>query len=196
MWLPRAGKTSFFVYNQSKIDSLPTDRINEFKHELTILEEGNKLLIGEVKSYTTGNVYKIRSPVIETHILACRVNQDQGNPNWRGNRGSNRNFASIGVASVLLVLFMRSKLPMSQRSNKWRRIFNLYDQERLLFLLRNVHKYMRTGQSGEPSGFDAAKYSTRMWILHWRWIDSLDRHGTSWLVFISSPFLAGSGTWL
>ena len=59
MRLPRAGKTTFFVYNQSKIDSLPNDKMNEFKHQLTILEEENKLLVGEVKSYTAGNVYEI-----------------------------------------------------------------------------------------------------------------------------------------
>ena len=56
------GKTSFFVYNQSKIDSLTNDKINEFQLELTKLEEENKILSGEVKSHTAGNVSEI-----ETH---------------------------------------------------------------------------------------------------------------------------------
>jgi hypothetical protein len=59
LWLLLSGKTSFFVYNQSKIKSLPNDKINEFQHEVTKLEEENKLLSGEVKSHVAGNVSEI-----------------------------------------------------------------------------------------------------------------------------------------
>ena len=50
------GKTTFYVYNQSKIDSLPNDKIKELNGELITLEDENKLLSAEVKSYSGGKV--------------------------------------------------------------------------------------------------------------------------------------------
>lgn len=50
------GKTTFYVYNQSKIESLPNDRIKEINEELITLEEDNKLLSAEVKLYSGGKL--------------------------------------------------------------------------------------------------------------------------------------------
>ena len=65
-----AGKTSFFVYNQDKIESMPSDKLVELKKDLASLEEGNKLLANEVKTYTTG-IFHRKSFVYESdaHIF-------------------------------------------------------------------------------------------------------------------------------
>lgn len=66
-----AGKTSFFVYNQQKIESIQSDKLAELKTELTSLEDENKLLVNEVKTYTAGILY--RKPFfyikIDAHIF-------------------------------------------------------------------------------------------------------------------------------
>jgi len=49
-----AGKTTFFVYNQEKIESMPSEKLAELKKDLASLEDENKLLANEVKIYTTG----------------------------------------------------------------------------------------------------------------------------------------------
>ena len=49
-----AGKTCFFVYNQEKIESMPSDKLVELKKDLASLEDKNKLLANEVKTYTIG----------------------------------------------------------------------------------------------------------------------------------------------
>ncbi len=90
-----------------------------------------------------------------------------------------------------------SSLPVSRRSNRWQRIFNLCDQEHLLSLLRNSHKYMRTGRSGGLSGLADAKYSIRMWILLWGQTTSvlaLQLCCSAGVYMLA--FHPGSGTWL
>jgi 26S proteasome regulatory subunit, ATPase 3, interacting protein len=65
-----AGKTSFFVYNQQKIESIQSDKLAELKTELTSLEDENKLLLNEVKTYTAGISH--RKPFlykIDAHIF-------------------------------------------------------------------------------------------------------------------------------
>ncbi|KAF8971073.1 TBPIP-domain-containing protein [Flammula alnicola] len=47
------GKTTFFVYNQEKIDCLPNEKIADLNTELLKLEDENKLLAAEVKTYST-----------------------------------------------------------------------------------------------------------------------------------------------
>ncbi|KAF8813729.1 TBPIP-domain-containing protein [Phlegmacium glaucopus] len=47
------GKTTFFVYNQEKIESMPSEKLAELKKDLASLEDENKLLANEVKIYTT-----------------------------------------------------------------------------------------------------------------------------------------------
>jgi len=49
-----SGKTTFFVYNQAKIDALPGDAIAGLKTELSTVEEESKLLGSEAKSLSTG----------------------------------------------------------------------------------------------------------------------------------------------
>ncbi|KAF4620329.1 hypothetical protein D9613_000353 [Agrocybe pediades] len=46
-----AGKTTFFVYNQSKIDCLPNERIADLNAELAKVEDENQALSAEAKSY-------------------------------------------------------------------------------------------------------------------------------------------------
>jgi 26S proteasome regulatory subunit, ATPase 3, interacting protein len=53
-----AGKTSFFVYNQEKIESMPSDKLVELKKDLVSLEDENKLLANEVKTYTIGILHR------------------------------------------------------------------------------------------------------------------------------------------
>lgn len=53
-----AGKTSFFVYNQEKIESMPSDKLLELKKDLASLEDENKLLANEVKTYTIGILHR------------------------------------------------------------------------------------------------------------------------------------------
>ncbi|KAF9564791.1 TBPIP-domain-containing protein [Agrocybe pediades] len=45
------GKTTFFVYNQSKIDCLPNERIADLNAELAKVEDENQALSAEAKSY-------------------------------------------------------------------------------------------------------------------------------------------------
>jgi 26S proteasome regulatory subunit, ATPase 3, interacting protein len=52
------GKTSFFVYNQEKIESMPSDKLVELKKDLVSLEDENKLLANEVKTYTIGILHR------------------------------------------------------------------------------------------------------------------------------------------
>lgn len=65
-----AGKTSFFVYNQEKIESMPSDKLVELKKDLVSLEDENKLLANEVKTYTTGILHhKSFFNKIDAHIF-------------------------------------------------------------------------------------------------------------------------------
>jgi len=53
---PVTGKTTFFVYNQAKIDCLPNEKINELKSEVSKIEDENQALSGDLKAYTAGKV--------------------------------------------------------------------------------------------------------------------------------------------
>jgi hypothetical protein len=46
------------VYNQEKIESMPSDKLLELKKDLASLEEENKLLANEVKTYTIGILHR------------------------------------------------------------------------------------------------------------------------------------------
>ncbi|KAF5321327.1 hypothetical protein D9619_001498 [Psilocybe cf. subviscida] len=54
------GKTTFFVYNQNKLDSLPAEKVNEIQAELAKIEDENKLLLAEVKAMS-GELAKIKA---------------------------------------------------------------------------------------------------------------------------------------
>ena len=58
--LDPAGKTTFFVYNQAKIECLPNEKISELKTELAKNEEENQALAAEVKSLTAGKAGPFR----------------------------------------------------------------------------------------------------------------------------------------
>ncbi|KDR75281.1 hypothetical protein GALMADRAFT_249282 [Galerina marginata CBS 339.88] len=47
------GKTTFFVYNQAKIDCLPNEKITDLQAELSKIEDENQILSGQVKSCST-----------------------------------------------------------------------------------------------------------------------------------------------
>ena len=49
-----AGKTTFFVYNQAKIDCLPQEKIAALNTELTRIEDENKELATEGKRLAGG----------------------------------------------------------------------------------------------------------------------------------------------
>ena len=49
-----AGKTTFFVYNQAKIDCLPQEKIAALNTELTRIEDENKELAAEGKRLAGG----------------------------------------------------------------------------------------------------------------------------------------------
>jgi 26S proteasome regulatory subunit (ATPase 3-interacting protein) len=59
-WVPPAyiylflGKSTFFVYNQSKIESLPAEKLVTLDGQLKDVEEENKLLTAEVRSLSAG----------------------------------------------------------------------------------------------------------------------------------------------
>ena len=48
------GKSTFFVYNQSKIEELPAEKLATLEAQLKDVEEENKLLTVEVKSLSAG----------------------------------------------------------------------------------------------------------------------------------------------
>jgi len=48
------GKSTFFVYNQSKMEDLPAEKLAALETQLKEVEEENKLLAAEVKSLSTG----------------------------------------------------------------------------------------------------------------------------------------------
>lgn len=49
------GKTTFFVYNQAKIDCLPQEKITALNTELSQLEDENKELATQVRTLSAGN---------------------------------------------------------------------------------------------------------------------------------------------
>jgi 26S proteasome regulatory subunit (ATPase 3-interacting protein) len=49
------GKTTFFVYNQAKIDCLPQEKITALNTELAQVEDENKELATQVRTLSTGN---------------------------------------------------------------------------------------------------------------------------------------------
>ncbi|CAA7259152.1 unnamed protein product [Cyclocybe aegerita] len=61
------GKTTFFVYNQEKIDSLPPDKIADLKSELAKIEGENKALAAEVKSHSS-ELAKIKATPTDEEI--------------------------------------------------------------------------------------------------------------------------------
>ena len=65
-----AGKTSFFVYNQERIESMPSEKLVELKKDLASLEDANKLLANDVKAHTIGILHR-KSFIYETdaHIF-------------------------------------------------------------------------------------------------------------------------------
>lgn len=48
------GKSTFFVYNQSKMEDLPAEKLAGLEVQLKEVGEENKLLTAEVKSLSTG----------------------------------------------------------------------------------------------------------------------------------------------
>lgn len=48
------GKTTFFVANQEKIPTLPTEELTALESEVKSTEELNKELTAEIKNATTG----------------------------------------------------------------------------------------------------------------------------------------------
>lgn len=49
-----AGKTTFFVANQAKIDTMPSDAIALLEAEYKTVDEENKVLSSEIKSANSG----------------------------------------------------------------------------------------------------------------------------------------------
>lgn len=49
-----AGKTTFFVYNQSKIDTVPVEQIARFEEEYKETDEENKVLVADLRIATSG----------------------------------------------------------------------------------------------------------------------------------------------
>jgi 26S proteasome regulatory subunit (ATPase 3-interacting protein) len=48
------GKSTFFVYNQSKIENLPAEKLGILEAQLKEVEEENKLLAAEAKTLSAG----------------------------------------------------------------------------------------------------------------------------------------------
>jgi 26S proteasome regulatory subunit (ATPase 3-interacting protein) len=48
------GKSTFFVANQSNLESVPSDKLSSLEEELKTLEEDNKVLAADVKAASTG----------------------------------------------------------------------------------------------------------------------------------------------
>ena len=48
------GKSTFFVFNQSKIENLPAEKLATLETQLKDVEEENKLLTAETKSLSAG----------------------------------------------------------------------------------------------------------------------------------------------
>ena len=48
------GKSTFFVYNQSKIENLPAEKLATLETQLKDVEEENKLLTAEAKFLSAG----------------------------------------------------------------------------------------------------------------------------------------------
>ncbi|KAF9788271.1 TBPIP-domain-containing protein [Thelephora terrestris] len=61
------GKSTFFVYNQSKIDNLPAEKLVTLEAQLKEAEEENKLLAAEVKSLSA-ELGKIKSAPTDAEL--------------------------------------------------------------------------------------------------------------------------------
>ncbi|KAF9647633.1 TBPIP-domain-containing protein [Thelephora ganbajun] len=61
------GKSTFFVYNQSKIENLPAEKLVTLEAQLKDIEEENKLLTAEVKSLSA-ELGKIKSTPTDSEL--------------------------------------------------------------------------------------------------------------------------------
>lgn len=61
------GKSTFFVYNQSKIENLPAEKLATLEAQLKEAEKENKLLVAEVKFLSAGVRFS------ESHNVAREV---------------------------------------------------------------------------------------------------------------------------
>lgn len=78
---PLPGKTTFFVYNQAKIECLSNENILKSKNELAALEDQNQILSAELKSLTAGIIISSGHPMSKfAHIFLHRTGQDQRKP--------------------------------------------------------------------------------------------------------------------
>jgi hypothetical protein len=75
-------KTSFFVYNQAKIDYLANEKNKELKSEVSKIEDENQVLSGDLKACSAGKARSCESARNRAHIRH-RTSQDQGNSHLR-----------------------------------------------------------------------------------------------------------------
>lgn len=52
-----SGKTTFFVANQANIDSMLPDKVAELEAEYKSIEDENKMLAAELRSYSSGDFF-------------------------------------------------------------------------------------------------------------------------------------------
>ncbi|KAA1476266.1 TBPIP-domain-containing protein [Dentipellis sp. KUC8613] len=63
------GKTTFFVANQSTVDTMPDGKISELEAEAKTLDEGNKALAAEIKA-AAAELSKLKSTPTDAELAA------------------------------------------------------------------------------------------------------------------------------
>ena len=146
------GKSTFFVYNQSKIDNLPAEKLVTLEAQLKEAEEENKLLTAEVKSLSAGVWFHNPFLSVETLTLV-RTGEDKVHPyrcrTRRAGRAHGRKGAHILVSSpVDDVLLSQHGLRSPQPLNTW----SPYELTPPLSQHPSSHSSMKIGKGGDKNG--------------------------------------------
>ena len=73
-----AGKTTFFVANQEKLEDVSAEKLADLEKEHKIIEEENKTLAAEVRTLSTGTLIHIRNRVPKSYIHMLQNSQNSG----------------------------------------------------------------------------------------------------------------------
>lgn len=82
------GKTTFFVFNQSNIDTVPASEVTAIEAEQKTIDEENQAIASEIKTAQSG-IYLGVHAYNRCHLLCCRTFEIENNAQWSRTGRSN-----------------------------------------------------------------------------------------------------------